>query len=308
MTYCVAIHTDAGLVFLADSRTNAGVDHISTFRKLTVFEREGERVLVLMTSGNLSISQSVVSDLSEGVTETEGLWAARSMFEAARIVGEAVRRVHAREIAALRAHDVDFNISLILGGQIGGERCRLFQIYPAGNFIEASEAASYFQIGESKYGKPILDRVIDRRTPLDDAAKCALTSMDSTLRSNISVGLPLDLLVYEADSLRVTHFSLIRDQNPYFRMLSSTWGERLKQVFSAMPNPVWGDAESALSLSSGTAQPVRVTPAAQPAAGPQPVPTPAAAAAPPPAASPPAIQRAAGDTPATTPGQPSMPE
>ncbi|MGE4335552.1 MAG: peptidase [Pigmentiphaga sp.] len=306
MTYCVAIHTDAGLVFLADSRTNAGVDHISTFRKLTVFEREGERMLVLMTSGNLSISQSVVSDLSEGVTETEGLWAARNMFEAARIVGNAVRRVHERESAALRAHDVDFNISLILGGQIGGERCRLFQIYPAGNFIEASEAASYFQIGESKYGKPILDRVIERRTPLDDAAKCALTSMDSSLRYNISVGLPLDLLVYEADSLRVTHFSLIRDRNPYFRMLSSTWGERLKQVFSAMPNPVWGDAESSLSLSSGTAQPMRVVPAVQPA----PVPAPAQVApSPAPAPTPPAaVQRAAGDPSSTTPGQPPTPE
>ena len=263
MTYCVAIRTDAGLVFLADSRTNAGVDQISTFRKLTVFERPGERMLVLLTAGNLSISQSVLSELTEGVSESEGLWAARNLFEAARLVGEAVRTVYRREIDALRAHHVDFNISLILGGQIGSERCRLFQVYAAGNFIEATDATAYFQIGESKYGKPILDRVIDRRTPLDDAAKCALTSMDSTLRSNISVGLPLDLLVYEADSLRVSHFSHIREHNAYFRMLSSTWSERLRQVFADVPNPVWCNADSVLALSGleSCHQPVRARPA-----------------------------------------------
>lgn len=263
MTYCVAIHTDAGLVFLADSRTNAGVDHISTFRKLTVFERPGERVLALMTAGNLSLSQSVISELTEGVGEAEGLWAARNMYDAARVVGEAVRKVYRREISAFEAHQVDFNISMILGGQIGKERCRLFQIYSAGNFIESGDSTHYFQIGESKYGKPIIDRVVDRNTTLDAAAKCALTSMDSTLRSNISVGMPLDLLIYEADSLRVTRFSHIQDNDPYFRKLSDAWSERLRRVFHRLPALGWPDPTSPFtSGESGPAQePIRAHPA-----------------------------------------------
>ncbi len=263
MTYCVAIRTDAGLVFLADSRTNAGVDQISTFRKLTVLEHTGERMLVLLTAGNLSLSQAVLSVLTEGVTADQGIWAARNLFEAARCVGDAVRLVYQREIDALRAHHVDFNISLILGGQIGSERCRLFQIYAAGNFIEAADETVYFQIGEAKYGKPILDRVVTHRTSLDEAAKCALASMDSTLRSNISVGLPLDLLVYEADSLRVTHFAHIRETNRYFRMLSTTWSERLRQVFADVPDPVWSDPESPIALvpDDWVEAPVRALPA-----------------------------------------------
>src|SRR5690606_36253677 len=261
MTYCVAIRPDAGLVFLADSRTNAGVDQVSTFRKLTLFERPGDRVMVLMTAGNLALSQAVRSLLIEGVQEAEGLWGARNMHEAALCVGAAVRTIYQREGAALREHDVPFNISLIFGGQIGTEPCRLFQVYSAGNFIEATRENLYFQIGESKYGKPILDRVIERDSTLDDAAKCALVSMDSTLRSNISVGLPLDLLVYEANSLQVTHFACIDQANRYCQRWSGAWRARLRQVYSEAPSRRWCSATSdTRGRGLHLHEPVRVAP------------------------------------------------
>lgn len=260
MTYCVAARLDTGMVFLADTRTNAGVDHISTFRKLRVFERPGERVIVLMTSGNLAISQSVINLLSQqdGNSSTS-LWNATSLHDAAVRVGEAVRLVHDRDADALQRQGIDFNINLILGGQVGGAPCQLFQIYSAGNFIEASSENPYLQIGESKYGKPILDRVLQSNTSLDEAAKCALISMDSTLRSNISVGMPLDLLVYEANALRVTHFANIDENNQYFAMIRRAWGERLKQVFSEITDPVWTspDAPDTLVPSGRVHQPIR---------------------------------------------------
>ena len=167
------------------------------------------------------------------------------MHEAAQIVGDAVRDVYARDAAALKNFDVEFNVSIVFGGQIGTERCRLFQVYAAGNFIEAHAENTYFQIGESKYGKPIVDRVVTQSTSLDEAAKCALISMDSTLRSNVSVGLPLDLLVYEANTLAVTRFSAIGADNQYFSMIHNTWGKRLKQVFQEIPDPSWGDLSNA---------------------------------------------------------------
>ena len=187
MTYCVAMSVDSGMVFLADSRTNAGVDQVGTFRKMSVFENPGERMMVLMTSGNLSISQAVRQIVASHV-EADGttIWNAPDMYAAARIVGAAVRTVHREEAAQLAEHGVDFNIGIVFGGQIRGERCRLFYVYSAGNFIESHDENPYFQIGEAKYGKPIIDRVVTPRTSLDDAAKCALISMDSTLRSNIS--------------------------------------------------------------------------------------------------------------------------
>jgi putative proteasome-type protease len=263
MTYCVAARLDTGLVFLADSRTNAGVDQISVFRKLHVFERPGERVMVLLTSGNLAISQSVVATLSmHDSADPASIWNAPNMFEATRIVGEAVREVHRRDAKALHDQGVDFNVALIFGGQIGRESCRLFQVYAAGNFIEAHAECPYFQIGESKYGKPILDRVLEPGTTLDKAAKCALISMDSTLRSNISVGLPLDLLVYEANSLRVTRFVNIDEHNAYFRMIRSSWGAKLRQAFAEIEDPVWTNPCSPDSLvpPCGVHQPVRVLP------------------------------------------------
>jgi putative proteasome-type protease len=215
MTYCVAMRLNAGLVFLSDSRTNAGVDHVSTFRKMSVFENPGERMLVMMTAGNLSISQSIKQIISERTSaDGKSIWTVTSMYEAAQIVGDAIRSVHERDAGALEKFGIDFNVGIIFGGQIKGEHCRLFQIYSAGNFIEASDENRYFQIGESKYGKPIIDRVfVGSEVTLDQAAKCALLSMDSTLRSNLSVGMPLDLLVYESDQLAVTRFVTIDGKN-----------------------------------------------------------------------------------------------
>jgi putative proteasome-type protease len=240
MTYCIAIKLKAGLVMLSDSRTNAGVDHISTFRKMAVYEKPQDRVLILMSSGNLAISQAVRQLLTLGKGE-RSIWTVQSMFEVAQLVGEAVREVAKRESEALKAAGVEFNVSLLLGGQIAGESSRLFHIYSAGNFIEATDENCYFQIGEAKYGKPIIDRVVNPDTSLDEAAKCALISMDSTLKSNLSVGLPLDLLVYHADALAVTHVAHIDEKNSYFQMIRNTWGARLKQVFSEIDDPTWSD-------------------------------------------------------------------
>ena len=245
MTYCVGIRLNAGLVFLSDSRTNAGVDSISTFRKMLVYERPGDRFMVMLSAGNLSITQSVreilqdesVEHLETGAPVT--IWNARSMFDAARVLGSAVRRVEERDGPALRQAGLDFNVSLIFGGQIAGEGMRLFLVYSAGNFIEATAETPYFQIGESKYGKPVLDRVITTTTPLDEAAKCALVSMDSTLKSNLSVGLPLDLVVYEVDQLQSDRVVCIDQDNPYFTMLHKSWGQRLRQVFDSIEDPQW---------------------------------------------------------------------
>lgn len=241
MTYCVAMCLDAGLVLLSDSRTNAGVDHINTFRKMTTWERPGDRVLVMLTAGNLSISQSVVNILNEHLSsiETPNLFNAPNMFEAARRVGEAVREVHRRDADALREFGVEFNASLILGGQIKGEPPRLFNVYSAGNFIEATIDTPYIQIGEAKYGKPIIDRVIRRETPLPEAAKCALVSMDSTIRSNLSVGLPLDLCVIERDTYCISSRLSIGQDNAYYQQVRGQWGERLREAFAELPNPGW---------------------------------------------------------------------
>ena len=266
MTYCVAACLDAGMVFLADSRTNAGVDQVSTFRKLRVFERPGDRMLALMTSGNLAISQAIVALLAQrGMEDPRSLWNAATMQEAAQCVGDAVRTVHARDSQALKEQGIDFNVSLILGGQIGQAPCQLFQVYAAGNFIAASPESPYLQIGEAKYGKPIVDRVLHTQTSLDEAAKCLLISMDSTLRSNISVGTPLDLLVYERDTLRVTRFACLDEDSQYLAMIRRTWGERLRQVFAEIPDPRWITPEP-LAAQDGAPlpfaqrhQPVRVS-------------------------------------------------
>ncbi|MDD3354092.1 proteasome-type protease [Zoogloea sp.] len=244
MTYCVSMNLDAGLVFLSDSRTNAGVDHINTFRKMSIFERPGERVMVLMSSGNLAITQQVVSVLKEAMLAQDGresLWSAPNMFEAARHVGEILREVYRRDSEAFRNFGIDFAAALILGGQIGQEQPRLFHIYAAGNFIEATPDTPYFQIGESKYGKPIIDRVVNRHTSLDEAAKLALISMDSTIRSNLSVGVPLDLAIIRTDELKVSTRLSIDSSNAYFQMIRSRWSASLRDAFDALPNPDWQD-------------------------------------------------------------------
>jgi putative proteasome-type protease len=240
MTYCIGILVDSGLAFLSDSRTNAGVDQISTYRKITLFERPGERVMVAMCAGNLALSQAVIGLLREQETAGQpGLWNAASMLEATRHVGGALREIHRRDAAALKEHNIEFNVSMIFGGQIGTEPPRLFCIYAAGNFIEATADTPYFQIGESKYGKPIIDRVVSRSTSLAQAAKCALISMDSTIRSNLSVGLPLDLLTVQRDALRVQSHVNIDEQHAYFRMVRTRWSESLRHAFHELPDPDW---------------------------------------------------------------------
>lgn len=240
MTYCVAMRLDRGLVFLSDSRTNAGVDHINTFRKMHVFEVPEERSLVLMTSGNLSISQAVVNTLKERLLRRgANLHRVRNMYEAAKHVGDCLREVFERDAESLKAFGVEFAASLLLGGQIKGEEPRLFHIYAAGNFIEASDENPYFQIGESKYGKPILDRVIRRETTLEQAAKCALISMDSTIRSNLSVGMPLDLVLYETGALAIRRHAEITQDNAYYTQIRQQWGQRLRDAFAELPDPDW---------------------------------------------------------------------
>jgi len=265
MTYCVGIKLNAGLVFLSDSRTNAGVDHISTFRKMIVYERPNDRFMVLLTAGNLSISQSVREILQvEQLKDADGgesitIWNARSMFDAARVLGQAVRRVYDRDAESLRLAGVEFNIHLIFGGQIKGEGMRLFSVYSAGNFIEATPETPYFQIGESKYGKPVLDRVLTPDTPLDEAAKCALVSMDSTMKSNLSVGPPLDLVVYEAGAFHSDKLVCIDMGNPYYRMLHTSWGQKLREVFDSLEDPVWDDAhtDTPLMVADGQNKPLK---------------------------------------------------
>ncbi len=240
MTYCVGILLDAGMVFLADSRTNAGVDQISTFRKISVFEKPGDRVMVLMSAGNLAISQALTNALrSKMQSEADSLLTMPDMFAAARHVGETLREVYRLDAEALKEHNVEFNASLIFGGQIGSEPPRLFCIYAAGNFIEATADTPYFQIGESKYGKPIIDRVVTRSTSVAQAAKCALISMDSTIRSNLSVGLPLDLLSIQRDTLRVQSHISINEDHEYFRMIRTRWSESLRHAFHELPDPEW---------------------------------------------------------------------
>ena len=266
MTYGVGIKLNAGLVFLSDSRTNAGVDNISTFRKMIVYERPGDRFMVLLSAGNLSISQSVreilqVEQLKERDEDAEAItiWNAKSMFDAARVLGNAVRHVYDRDAESLKNSGVEFNVSLIFGGQIRGEGMRLFLVYSAGNFIEATPETPYFQIGESKYGKPVLDRVLTPDTPLDEAAKCALVSMDSTMKSNLSVGPPLDLVVYEANRFQTDKIVSIDMHNPYYRMLHGSWGQKLREVFDSLADPVWDDAQTdtPLKVVDGRSKPLK---------------------------------------------------
>ncbi len=235
MTYCVGLVVDGGLVMAADTRTNAGVDNVGRFKKLHTWSKTGERVFVLLTAGNLAVTQAVVSLLTESALEKksgENLLRAKTMFQAARIVGRAIREVRRIDGEALSPTSDAFAASFIFGGQIGKEAPRLFQIYAEGNFIEATPDTPFFQIGEHKYGKPILDRVARNDMPLGEAAKMVLLSFDSTLRSNLSVGLPLDMLTYETGSLRIEHTKRIGQDDPYFKMLSSEWSKALRAAFA----------------------------------------------------------------------------
>ena len=242
MTYCVAMSLDAGLIFASDSRTNAGVDQIARFSKMRVFAKDGERVIVTLSSGNLSITQNVLSTLDQRLRTGESalnLMNAQSMFDVARLVGDALREVKTRDGPYLMQANVDSSANFIVGGQVRGEPPRLFHVYGEGNFIEATADTPYFQIGESKYGKPVIDRVITRATSLSAATKCILVSFDSTMRSNISVGLPIDLVSYEAGALRIRMQRRIDETDPYFRMVHEQWGEGLRRVFADLPDPNW---------------------------------------------------------------------
>jgi len=239
MTYCCGILVRDGLVMFADTRTNAGVDNIATFRKLHVFTRPGQRIMAIASAGNLSITQSVVSILREGwdnpeTGETETLMKAPTMFQAAQRVGHIIRELHHVEGEALEASEVKFDVSFLLGGQIKGERPRLFMLYAAGNFIECTQDTPYLQIGEHKYGKPILDRVSDPGMRLGEAAKLVLLSFDSTIRSNLSVGMPIDLLVYARDTLQLERVRRIERDDPYFQKLSGDWSKALRKAFAAI--------------------------------------------------------------------------
>jgi putative proteasome-type protease len=242
MTYCVGLYLKDGLVMLSDTRTNAGVDNISIFSKMHIYEIPGERFLTVMTAGNLAVTQAVVNMLHEGIDtgeRIETLYTAPSMFRAAQLVGEAVRRVYRTDGPTLEAQNIKFDVSLLLGGQLKGRGMRLFQIYAAGNFIEATPDTPFLQIGETKYGKPILDRVLQYDTDPRDGVKLVLVSMDSTLRSNLTVGMPIDLMVYRRDAMRAETRRRITDADPYFRMISEGWSEALRNAYRAIPRPDW---------------------------------------------------------------------
>jgi putative proteasome-type protease len=243
VTYCIGILLNEGVVLASDSRTNAGIDRVSTFRKMHVLEKPGERFFALLTAGNLSLTQGAMSLLGEwldGGDPEKDLWSVGSMFAAARAVGTALREMHKIDGGYLQQREVDFSASFILAGQVKGGQLRLFLIYDAGNFIEAMGDTIYFQIGEVKYGKPILDRIIEPRTSLTDAVKCALISFDSTMRSNVSVGPPIDLLVYRRDSLHRGFSVRLEGSDPYLRSIRDAWGSALHRAFEeTVPDPGW---------------------------------------------------------------------
>jgi putative proteasome-type protease len=240
MTYCVGVLLQDGLVLASDSRTHAGVDNFATFCKMTVFERSGDRVLVLLSSGNLAGTQAVISTLKQRAANSGSdmlsIWSARTMFDIAVIVSNAVREVEARDGKHLAVSASPFNVSFIIGGQIKGEPLRLFRTFAEGNFIEAGPDTPFLQTGESKYGKPIIDPVITAATSLSDAMKCVLISFDSTMRSNLSVGMPIDLVCYQRDHLQLGLRVRFEHGDAYFASLSNQWREGVRDVFRRLPD------------------------------------------------------------------------
>jgi putative proteasome-type protease len=248
MTYCVAMSLNQGLLFMSDSRTNAGVDHVSTFCKMTVFENAGERVLVLLNAGNLATTQTVVNILKKGIDNSDThLMNISSMFDAAGLLGDAVRSTidHVAKTQMTQG-GVDFSCTFLIGGQIKGEAPRLFLVYPQGNFIETTSDTAYFQIGESKYGKPIIDRVVKPETEFDDAVKCALVSFDSTIKSNLSVGLPIDLALIEKDKLSIKLRHRFDADDAYLKTVRVGWSQGLHKVFDDLPTPEWLSADGSV--------------------------------------------------------------
>lgn len=239
MTYCVGLKIDRGLVFMSDTRTNAGIDNISTFRKMHVWEEPGERVIVLLAAGNLATTQAVISLLDErskaANERVSTLLETPSMYQTARLVGDTVKEVIKYSSPDGQTADSYFNASFILGGQIKGGGTRLFLIYPEGNFIEAGEDTPFFQIGETKYGKPIIVRAYDPEMTFAQTAKLLMVSFDSTLKSNLSVGLPLDMMFYERDTMSVGFRKRISQEDNYFRTISDGWSNALRAAFDSLP-------------------------------------------------------------------------
>ncbi len=242
MTYCVGVKVNEGLLFASDSRTNAGVDSVATYHKLFVFPQPGERLIVVMTAGNLAVTQEVITRLQQGLQTDDpfsNLLLARTMFDATMMVGGLLRRVIDRDRAYVQSFGADVSSSFIVGGQIAGDEPRLFLVYPAGNFIESEPATPYFQLGETKYGKPILERILNPQTTLAQVAKCALLSFDGTIKANLSVDLPIDVLIYKANSLGVGSHQEINNGDRYFADVCSAWSDGLLQIFDSIPNPPW---------------------------------------------------------------------
>ncbi len=238
MTYCVALKVRDGLVLTSDSRTNAGVDHIASFRKLHVLEIPGERVLFIQSAGNLATTQSVISLLQQQIKSSERhALNVPTLFDVAELVGKTIRDVIQRDSYQNQGQNqgVDFSCNMLVSGQIKGDEPRLYHVYPQGNFIEACEDTPYFQIGESKYGKPILDRVVTFNTGLDKALQCALISMDSTLRSNLSVGMPLDLITYQEGLLKNPGIRRVDETTEPFMKLRSAWSDGIRALFDSIP-------------------------------------------------------------------------
>jgi putative proteasome-type protease len=249
MTYCAGILVDQGLVMIGDSRTNAGLDNISTYRKLHTFAKPGRHVLALATAGNLSVSQSVISLLHEGLEnpqtkELERIEETPTLFRAAQLIGRAIRHVRSLEGKGFDDAKLPFDVSFLFGGQIVGGPMRLYMIYAAGNFIECSPEAPFLQIGEHKYGKPILDRAVAYGTDIYDALKIALISMDSTMRSNIGVGLPIDIVVIRRDAFAAELVHRIDAAEPYFHDLRERWSAALRAAHIAIPRPPYGNAKA----------------------------------------------------------------
>jgi len=242
MTYCVGVLVNEGVILASDSRTHAGVDNFAQFCKMTVFERPGDRVIALLSSGGLAGTQAIISVLKQRAELDDGkpnLWTARTMFDVARVISDAMREIEERDSAWLKSSNLTFNASFIFGGQIRGEPVRLFRTYAETNFIEAERDTPFLQTGETKYGKPILDRVINATTTLEDAAKCVLVSFDSTMRSNLSVAMPIDLLCYQKDTFHAKQRRRLEPGDDYFTRLSGAWSEGVRRVFTELPKPKW---------------------------------------------------------------------
>jgi putative proteasome-type protease len=240
MTYCVGVKLDEGLILASDSRTHAGVDNYARFCKMTVFERVGDRVLVLLSSGGLAATQAVISVLRRRADgDGPSLWTVPSMFDVANLVSDAMRDIERRDGPFMEAGGLKFNASFILGGQIAGEDMRLFRLYAEGNFIEAGTDTPFLQTGEAKYGKPILDLGVTADATLEDVTKCVLVSFDSTMLSNLSVGMPIDLLCYARDSLRVSMQRRFDAGDAYFESLRRRWIARSRELFHDLPPLEW---------------------------------------------------------------------